>query len=91
MSISTKAMIRFNPEGYPPYSRQVAVRRSTRTAEPITRGKLAKTVAQEIKTALGDRPELVVNGYPFSLDNIFLWRLHRVSKGSWQPDIYVLC
>ncbi|KAI0670540.1 hypothetical protein C8Q78DRAFT_132328 [Trametes maxima] len=89
-SIATKIGLRIRISGYNAHFRQVMARRSTRRAEPVSRAKMAKIVAQEMQTVLGQSMQLVMNGRTYPFSQIFLWKLRHVSKGSWQPEFYVL-
>lgn len=83
--------------GYP----QISTRYWNRNRDPITRGKLAHEVARKLKQYLDTMNASYVMdvsiddqwriGHGFMhLENIFLTRLVSVSKGSYQPELWVL-
>ncbi|KAI0637130.1 hypothetical protein C8Q77DRAFT_1155000 [Trametes polyzona] len=89
-SVSSKISVRIQFEGRRPYYRQVMALRSTMSAEPIGKGKLAQKIAEETKASLGGSQTLTIGDISVSFERVFLRRLRRASKGSWQPDYYVL-
>ncbi|OJT01609.1 hypothetical protein TRAPUB_7951 [Trametes pubescens] len=88
---STKISVRIQFQDHEPYyNRQVTVLRVLRgTTEAITLGKLAEKIAQETQKYLKGQLALEIGGYHFSFEEIFLWRLRRATRGSWQPEFYV--
>ncbi|KAI0831134.1 hypothetical protein BC628DRAFT_730118 [Trametes gibbosa] len=88
--VSSKISVRIQFEGHQPYyHRQVMALRSTSSAEGISIGKLAQKIAEETKTYLVE--EIQIDGHSFSFEDIFLYRLRRATKGSWQPEFIVCC
>ncbi|OJT01610.1 hypothetical protein TRAPUB_7952 [Trametes pubescens] len=93
-SVSSKVSMRIQfADRRPFHHRQVMALRSTSSAESISRGKLAYTIAKETVAYLpvkDGREELTVNGRIFPFKHVLLVGLRRVSKGSWQPEFYVV-
>ncbi|KAH9854066.1 hypothetical protein C2E23DRAFT_80633 [Lenzites betulinus] len=77
-------------QGYKAYHRQVMALRSTSSAEGISIGKLAQKIAEETKACLDKKEEIVVGGRTFFFSDMFLYRLRRATKGSWQPEFWIL-
>ncbi|KAL1947962.1 hypothetical protein VTO73DRAFT_13686 [Trametes versicolor] len=89
-TVSSKVSLRIQFEEYQPFHhRQVMALRSTNLADSISRGKLATTIAKDTSSYLKNEKTLNVGGRTFSFEQVFLARLRRVSKGSWQPEFYV--
>ncbi|KAI0361925.1 hypothetical protein OH77DRAFT_1416113 [Trametes cingulata] len=85
--VTAKISLRIHFLGREPYHRQITVRRSTSMAEPIALGKLAQKIAEETRACL-QGGTLEVEGRTLSLEDMYLCRLRRASKGSWQPVFY---
>ncbi|EIW60297.1 uncharacterized protein TRAVEDRAFT_45547 [Trametes versicolor FP-101664 SS1] len=90
-SVSSKVSMRIQfADRRPFHHRQVMALRSTSSAESVSRGKLALTIARETVAYLEGREELTVGGRTFPFKQVLLVGLQRVSKGSWQPIFYVV-
>ncbi|KAF9647562.1 hypothetical protein BDM02DRAFT_3116923 [Thelephora ganbajun] len=54
---------------------------------PITRKKLARDVAKRIKAYLKEL-ENDETPFPVRFEDMFITRLHHVSRACWQPEIW---
>ncbi|KAI0709023.1 hypothetical protein C8Q76DRAFT_799060 [Earliella scabrosa] len=89
MGVSTKIGLKIQVAGYQEYSRQIMARRANRGADPISIGRLATKIAEEMEKYLSiDAPHW--RGQPLTLDHIVLKKLYRVTQGSWQPEFAVI-
>ncbi|KAM5539094.1 hypothetical protein V8D89_007317 [Ganoderma adspersum] len=91
---STKLSIRLLFGGCEPYARQIMARRSTPSSEPISVKVLAHKIALEMKECLtktcnAGKP-LTHRGRVVELEDLYLWRLVKVSSGSWIPEFKVM-
>ncbi|TBU27183.1 hypothetical protein BD311DRAFT_618782, partial [Dichomitus squalens] len=70
------------------YQRQIMALRSDREATSISKGELALTIAHEMRRYLVGS---VIGGtfQYFDISTIYLTKLTRVSRGSWQPEFQV--
>ncbi|KAL7283258.1 hypothetical protein ACG7TL_002687 [Trametes sanguinea] len=91
--ISSKISLRIDFDGYPNYTRQIMSLRATRSSDPIALREMARKIAQDTKKYLemhnGGVAELRLDGSTYGLGDIFLFRLRRISKGSWRPEYYI--
>ncbi|KAI0374723.1 hypothetical protein BV20DRAFT_976773 [Pilatotrama ljubarskyi] len=87
--ISLRIQRRFQFQGMVPYHRQIMALRSTSTAEPIALGKMAQKIAEETRAYLKGET-LSVGERTYCFEEIILWRLRRATKGSWQPEYWIL-
>ncbi|KAL1947963.1 hypothetical protein VTO73DRAFT_13687 [Trametes versicolor] len=88
---STKITMRIQIQDHEPYhNRQVTVLRILKgVSEPVTLGKLAEKIAQETQRYLAGKLPLKIDGCDLPFEEIFLWKLRRATKASWQPEFYV--
>ncbi|KAI0721608.1 hypothetical protein C8T65DRAFT_735129 [Cerioporus squamosus] len=89
MGVNSKITLRIQVIGLAPYMRQVPAIRSNRTADPISLGKLAITIAQEMQKYIATSGPIHYGGRTLELHNMVLTKLYHVSRGSWQPEIKV--
>ncbi|TBU47946.1 hypothetical protein BD309DRAFT_950550, partial [Dichomitus squalens] len=75
------------------YTRQIMSRRSTAAGEPISMKELAKKIAREMGAYITRERNrgcpMMFKGRPVELDDLLLWRLRRVSSGSWTADFKI--
>ncbi|KAI1787888.1 hypothetical protein LXA43DRAFT_895535, partial [Ganoderma leucocontextum] len=71
------------------YTRQFMSLRSNKDATSISKGKLARTVAKEVKKLMVSDVLRVPDVGDFRMEEIYLTSLVRVSRGSWQPELRV--
>ncbi|TFK81697.1 hypothetical protein K466DRAFT_591085 [Polyporus arcularius HHB13444] len=89
MGVTSKITLRIQVVGLIPYARQVPAIRANRTADPISLGKLAMIVAQEMQKYIETAGPIQYGERTLQLHNMFLTKLYHVSRGSWQPEIKV--
>ncbi|KAI0709026.1 hypothetical protein C8Q76DRAFT_741939 [Earliella scabrosa] len=94
LDVSAKFSIRLEFPNCVPYTRQVMARRSTNTAEPISRKVLAWKIAEEMEkylkqTRIDGRP-LMFRGAVVDMEQLALYQLRRASSGSWVPVFKIL-
>ncbi|KAI0709024.1 hypothetical protein C8Q76DRAFT_741927 [Earliella scabrosa] len=92
--VSAKISIRIEFPNCVPYTRQIMARRSTNTAEPISRKVLAWKIAEEMdkcldKTRKAGQP-LMYRGEVVNMEHLALCELRRASSGSWVPVFKIL-
>ncbi|KAI9064264.1 hypothetical protein FKP32DRAFT_1603116 [Trametes sanguinea] len=92
--ISSKISLRIH-KCYPSsYTRQIMSLRATCSSTPIALREMARKIAYDTKKYLeccnhGGAFELQLDGQTYRPDEIFLYRLVRIGKGSWQPEYYI--
>ncbi|KIJ62032.1 hypothetical protein HYDPIDRAFT_95443 [Hydnomerulius pinastri MD-312] len=84
--------------GYAPFRRQIPSRDFRKEKGPITKGKLAKTLAITVRRFIKEKsdkatedeadpnPRWKVGSRHIQVEDLILVSLHHVSKGSWQPQ-----
>ncbi|RPD65971.1 hypothetical protein L226DRAFT_566457 [Lentinus tigrinus ALCF2SS1-7] len=89
MGIATKIMLRIQVVECKFYARQVYAIRTTQNADSISLGRLAITIAEEMQKFLDNAGPIQYEERTLTLGNMFLTKLYRVSRGSWQPEIRI--
>ncbi|KAH9927380.1 hypothetical protein B0H21DRAFT_700595 [Amylocystis lapponica] len=106
LEVSISSMVTFRPlanldlkwpvpstgHGYSSYARQITVRDSTKSVNPITVARLARKVAEEVKRFIELNENVVIDdplwrvgpGY-ITLDRLLLVEVRQVSEESIQP------
>ncbi|KAJ3553627.1 hypothetical protein NM688_g3507 [Phlebia brevispora] len=92
---AVRIAIRIEWPGYPSWSQNINVVDRTRAANPITKGKLANTIARAVRSFFEDNVNAGTDGSApgwvlrnIRYDNLYLLEFRHVSVGSWQAVFY---